>query len=72
MPFMAWRQKLQLTLYRIYRKIDRRILPFVAVIYLLCYLDRSNIGQHTDKTFTIITKWRQATQRSSTKTRPTI
>ncbi|GES60470.1 MFS transporter [Aspergillus terreus] len=29
---------------RIYRKIDRRILPFVAVIYLLCYLDRSNIG----------------------------
>ncbi|KAL4898367.1 major facilitator superfamily domain-containing protein [Aspergillus ambiguus] len=28
----------------IYRKIDFRILPFVAVIYLLCYLDRSNIG----------------------------
>ncbi|PCH06174.1 Major facilitator superfamily domain, general substrate transporter [Penicillium occitanis (nom. inval.)] len=29
---------------RVYRKIDRRILPFVAMIYLLCYLDRSNIG----------------------------
>ncbi|KAF3401382.1 hypothetical protein DPV78_005136 [Talaromyces pinophilus] len=28
----------------VYRKIDRRILPFVAMIYLLCYLDRSNIG----------------------------
>ncbi|KAL1982946.1 hypothetical protein VTN96DRAFT_633 [Rasamsonia emersonii] len=29
---------------RIYRKIDIRILPMVALIYLLCYLDRSNIG----------------------------
>ncbi|KAJ5729293.1 uncharacterized protein N7483_003801 [Penicillium malachiteum] len=26
------------------RKVDRRILPFVALTYLLCYLDRSNIG----------------------------
>ncbi|KAI2677462.1 hypothetical protein LCP963914a_8120 [Penicillium roqueforti] len=29
---------------RVYRKIDRRILPFVALTYLLCYLDRTNIG----------------------------
>ncbi|KAJ5278666.1 hypothetical protein N7478_004038 [Penicillium angulare] len=29
---------------RVYRKIDLRILPFVALTYLLCYLDRSNIG----------------------------
>lgn len=26
------------------RKIDIRLLPITAVIYLLCYLDRSNIG----------------------------
>ncbi|KAJ5634119.1 hypothetical protein N7528_001961 [Penicillium herquei] len=29
---------------RVYRKVDKRILPFVALTYLLCYLDRSNIG----------------------------
>ncbi|BAE55416.1 unnamed protein product [Aspergillus oryzae RIB40] len=29
---------------RIVRKIDCRLLPTTAVIYLLCYLDRSNIG----------------------------
>ncbi|KAJ5717445.1 hypothetical protein N7488_003091, partial [Penicillium malachiteum] len=29
---------------RIYRKVERRILPFVALTYLLFYLDRSNIG----------------------------
>ncbi|KAJ6072553.1 hypothetical protein N7467_010638 [Penicillium canescens] len=29
---------------RVYRKIDHRILPLVALTYLLCYLDRTNIG----------------------------
>ncbi|KNG83782.1 MFS transporter [Aspergillus nomiae NRRL 13137] len=29
---------------RIVRKIDCRLLPSTAIIYLLCYLDRSNIG----------------------------
>ncbi|KAH7124891.1 major facilitator superfamily domain-containing protein [Dactylonectria estremocensis] len=29
---------------RIVRKIDTRLLPTTALIYLLCYLDRSNIG----------------------------
>lgn len=29
---------------RLVRKIDVRILPTTALIYLLCYLDRSNIG----------------------------
>ncbi|KAK5684680.1 hypothetical protein LTS12_029104 [Elasticomyces elasticus] len=29
---------------RIYRKVDRRVLPLLAVLYLLCFLDRSNIG----------------------------
>ncbi|OKO99190.1 hypothetical protein PENSUB_8577 [Penicillium subrubescens] len=27
-------------------KQDRRIVPLCAAIYLLCYLDRSNIGEH--------------------------
>lgn len=30
---------------RIVRKIDVRLMPTVALIYLLCYLDRSNIGK---------------------------
>ncbi|KAF4902507.1 MFS transporter prlL [Colletotrichum fructicola] len=29
---------------RIVRKIDIRLMPFTALTYLLCYLDRSNIG----------------------------
>ncbi|KAF9894499.1 hypothetical protein FE257_006382 [Aspergillus nanangensis] len=29
---------------RIFRKIDCRLLPITAIVYLLCYLDRSNIG----------------------------
>ncbi|CAK7230255.1 hypothetical protein SEUCBS140593_007523 [Sporothrix eucalyptigena] len=29
---------------RIVRKIDYRLLPITALIYLLCYIDRSNIG----------------------------
>ncbi|KAF0321813.1 major facilitator superfamily transporter [Colletotrichum asianum] len=29
---------------RIVRTIDIRLMPFTALIYLLCYLDRSNIG----------------------------
>ncbi|KAJ4367989.1 hypothetical protein N0V83_006344 [Neocucurbitaria cava] len=29
---------------RMVRKIDIRLLPITAVVYLLCYLDRSNIG----------------------------
>ncbi|KAG5761751.1 hypothetical protein H9Q72_010145 [Fusarium xylarioides] len=29
---------------RLVRKIDIRIMPFTALIYLFCYLDRSNIG----------------------------
>lgn len=28
-------------------KQDLRVVPLSAVIYLLCYLDRSNIGTHT-------------------------
>lgn len=32
------------TLLRIVRKIDARIMPTTALIYLLCYLDRGNIG----------------------------
>ncbi|KAJ6035174.1 hypothetical protein N7499_002392 [Penicillium canescens] len=30
------------------RKIDRRILPLVALTYLLCYLDRTNIGENNE------------------------
>lgn len=30
---------------RIVRKIDYRLLPITALIYLLCYIDRSNIGK---------------------------
>ncbi|EON97548.1 putative mfs transporter protein [Phaeoacremonium minimum UCRPA7] len=29
---------------RIVRKIDKRLLPTTAIVYLLCYIDRSNIG----------------------------
>ncbi|OAL42861.1 MFS transporter [Pyrenochaeta sp. DS3sAY3a] len=29
---------------RLVRKMDRKLLPLLAVIYLLCYLDRGNIG----------------------------
>lgn len=29
---------------RLVRKIDIRFIPVTIVIYLLCYLDRSNIG----------------------------
>jgi hypothetical protein len=29
------------------KKFDQRILPLSAFIYLLCYLDRSNIGKHS-------------------------
>ncbi|KAI0817097.1 major facilitator superfamily domain-containing protein [Xylaria sp. FL0064] len=29
---------------KLVRKIDARLMPFTALIYLLCYLDRSNIG----------------------------
>ena len=32
------------TRHRIVRKIDYRLLPTTAFIYLLCYIDRSNIG----------------------------
>lgn len=32
---------------RIVRKIDYRLLPITALIYLLCYIDRSNIGTCT-------------------------
>ncbi|KAE8314448.1 major facilitator superfamily domain-containing protein [Aspergillus transmontanensis] len=35
---------LERRLTRIVRKIDYRLLPTTAAIYLLCYLDRSNIG----------------------------
>lgn len=35
-------------LHRLVRKIDLRLLPFTALIYLLCYLDRSNIGKPLD------------------------
>lgn len=31
-------------MYRMVRKIDIRLLPITALVYLLCYLDRSNIG----------------------------
>jgi hypothetical protein len=31
--------------HRLARKIDMRIMPMTAIIYLLCYLDRLNIGQ---------------------------
>ncbi|KAI0202331.1 major facilitator superfamily domain-containing protein [Astrocystis sublimbata] len=29
---------------RLVRKLDIRLMPFTALIYLLCYIDRSNIG----------------------------
>lgn len=29
---------------RLVRKLDRRLVPLVMVLYLLAYLDRSNIG----------------------------
>ncbi len=31
---------------RLFRKIDRRLLPTLTVLYLLCFMDRANIGQH--------------------------
>jgi hypothetical protein len=33
------------TVHRLVRKMDRKLLPLLAVIYLLCYLDRGNIGE---------------------------
>lgn len=33
-----------LLMLRIVRKIDTRLMPFTVLIYLLCYMDRSNIG----------------------------
>lgn len=33
------------------RKQDLRIVPLCAAIYLLCYLDRSNIGKLTGPLF---------------------
>lgn len=30
---------------RVVRKLDKRLVPLVMVLYLLAYLDRSNIGQ---------------------------
>jgi hypothetical protein len=33
-----------ITFVRIVRKIDTRLMPFTVLIYLLCYMDRSNIG----------------------------
>lgn len=32
--------------HRLVRKIDIRLMPTTALIYLLCYLDRSNIGKY--------------------------
>jgi hypothetical protein len=32
--------------FRILRKTDMRLMPYTALIYLLCYLDRSNIGMN--------------------------
>ncbi|KAI0733321.1 hypothetical protein C8Q72DRAFT_813115 [Fomitopsis betulina] len=29
---------------RLWRKVDKRILPILSVMYLCCYLDRGNIG----------------------------
>lgn len=37
---------------RLVRKIDMRIMPATALIYLLCYLDRSNIGKCGHKIIT--------------------
>lgn len=31
--------------YSIVRKMDVRLLPTTALVYLLCYIDRSNIGE---------------------------
>ena len=31
-------------IYRLVRRIDARIVPTCMLIYLLCYLDRANIG----------------------------
>lgn len=33
--------------HRMVRKMDVRLLPTAAVTYLLCYIDRSNIGEET-------------------------
>jgi hypothetical protein len=30
---------------RVVRKLDKRLVPLVMILYLLAYLDRSNIGQ---------------------------
>ncbi|MBE3044652.1 hypothetical protein IMZ48_19245 [Candidatus Bathyarchaeota archaeon] len=30
---------------RMLRKMDYRLLPTTAILYLLCYIDRSNIGR---------------------------
>lgn len=40
---------------RIVRKIDIRLMPTTALIYLLCYLDRSNIGKRCEWPIPIVT-----------------
>lgn len=30
---------------RIYHKVDRRLVPMLALLYLIAHLDRANIGQ---------------------------
>ena len=32
---------------RVLRKLDRNLVPLVSVLYLLAFLDRSNIGKQT-------------------------
>ena len=51
------------------RRQDLRIVPLSAGIYLLCYLDRSNIGMITDYNGLSIADMFEATQRHSMPTR---
>jgi hypothetical protein len=34
---------------KIRRKLDFRVVPLVTLLYLLCFLDRANVGQYASK-----------------------
>jgi hypothetical protein len=35
---------------KIRRKLDFRVVPLVTLLYLLCFLDRANVGEHASNT----------------------
>lgn len=34
---------------KIRRKLDFRVVPLVTLLYLLCFLDRANVGMHSQR-----------------------